>query len=32
MPIVVPHYDLVMVFAGSNILEGKHLSQREAID
>jgi CubicO group peptidase (beta-lactamase class C family) len=32
MPIVVPDYDLVMVFTGWNILEGKHLSQREAID
>ena len=32
MPIVVPDYDLVMVFTGWNILEGKHLNQREAID
>ena len=32
MPIVVPDYDLVMVFTGWNILEGKHLDQREAID
>jgi len=32
MPIVIPDYDMVMVFTGWNIVGEKHLSQREAID
>ncbi len=32
MPIVVQQHDLVMVFTGWNILDGKRLSHRAAID
>ncbi len=32
MPIVIPDYDIVMVFTGWNILGDKHLGHREAID
>jgi CubicO group peptidase (beta-lactamase class C family) len=32
MPIVLPDYDMVLVFTGWNILDGKRLSHRVAID
>jgi hypothetical protein len=32
LPIILPDYDLVAVFTGWNILEGKRLSHRVAID
>jgi CubicO group peptidase (beta-lactamase class C family) len=32
MPIIVPDQDLVIVFTGWNILDGKRLSHREALD
>ena len=31
-PIVLPDYDMVLVFTGWNILDGKQLSHRVAID
>jgi CubicO group peptidase (beta-lactamase class C family) len=32
MPIIVPDEDLVMVFTGWNILDGKRFGHREALD
>jgi CubicO group peptidase (beta-lactamase class C family) len=32
LPIVIPEYDIVLVFTGWNILDGPELSHREAID